>query len=116
MFKPIMLAICVAGAVVYASHDGYAQNCQTDQNCPCRDWAEVQHNLEWSITDNKTKKCVYVRIQSGSDNGRDAMKHCNPGAFTGPGVLGGRQSDLYNHCGAYVCNWLVAHKLTPACN
>ena len=117
MLKPTVFAVCLLGAVVYASYDAYSQQtCATDTKCPCRDWAEVQKNLE--VTANtpgeKHRGCAEARVHGG-ETAYKAFQECNKSNETG-GIFGGA-SPKYENCAPYVCNWFKAQTppWSPAC-
>jgi hypothetical protein len=116
--RMVMFAACIVGAVVYVSYDAYSEDsCLNDTQCPCRDWAEVQKNLEFTANTlgPSNRGCVEIRMHGG-ETAYEAFKHCNS-AFSAPGLIGGRNKDLYNNCARYVCNWFMAQKppWSPAC-
>lgn len=88
-----------------------------DPNCPERDWAEVKRNLEYTANTPgpENRGCAEVKVHSGK-TAYDAFKDCN-GAFRGPGLIGGRNKDLYTNCAPYVCNWFRSQNppWSPAC-
>jgi hypothetical protein len=109
MLKQIMFAACLLSAVVYGAHDAYSADCDTDTNCPCRDWAEVLRNME--VTANtpgpENRGCAEVRVIGGNETPYDAFKHCNSelGATDNLGRPMG-VGDMYKQCAPYACNWL----------
>jgi hypothetical protein len=118
MLKPIMFAVSLVCAVVYASHDAYSQlDCMNDTRCPCRDWDQVKANLEFTAgtPGPNHRGCAEVRVRGGQ-TAFSAFEDCNP-ALRGPGPFGGANRDRYNACAAYVCNWFVTRipPWVPAC-
>jgi hypothetical protein len=94
-------------------------DCNTDDKCPCRDWADVLANLEHTANtpgpDNRG--CAEVRVRGG-ETAYDAFKHCNA-ALGDTNLFGSPQfvGDEYRNCAPYVCNWFPRQKppWSPAC-
>ncbi len=115
MLKQGMLIVCLVITVMFGSRAAYSQDCQTDPNCPCRDWAEVVKNLNWTMGNQPAYACADVKIRSGSRNAYDAFKDCNDAFRFKNDVTGVDTPAMYSSCAAYSCNWFKSKNLRPAC-
>jgi len=113
--RTILFAACIVGTASYA----YAQqSCETDTNCPCRDWAETLANLEHTANTPGPgdRGCAEVRVHGG-ETAFSAFRNCNRVFREKNGVTGRDTPAFYNSCSAYVCNWFKAQNppWSPAC-
>src|SRR5688572_12661344 len=108
MVRRVTFAVCLVAATILGARTAYSQqDCWTDTNCPCRDWAEIEKNLNWTMSNQPAYACADVKIRSGSRNAYEAFRDCNDVFRTRNPVTGVDTGAMYGSCAAYVCNWLI---------
>jgi hypothetical protein len=115
MFRSGILIVCFLGALMFAPRGAHSLDCSNDPDCPCRDWANVLENLEWTFKNQAAYACADVKIRSGSSDAYNAFRDCNDTFSTRNGVTGVDTGEMYKSCSAYVCNWFISKRLSPAC-
>lgn len=100
--KAIFLAVVMAAYPAAFAHAGV---------CTPAMEAKIVTNLEWMLTNDAAKRCVWVKILSHDRNAYQAFYDCIDALRTGG--FPDKPINDYEDCRQQACAWALSHSLTP---